>query len=223
MSNYIYYSRNTCRMCGEYSLKKGMSLTPTPPGNDFLKKHELEIDERKYPLDLYFCQTCFHIQLGHIVNPKILYQKNYTYVSATSAHFVNHLKICNLNAWRFEFRTWFINNWYWFKWWNNSEFFKEAGMQVLGVDPLHRHCPKANDAGIETIGSFFSFKLAREIKRSMVLKLITSHNACAHIDDLLDVIKGVAYCLDDDGVFVVEGYFLDVYENIWFDTITMNI
>ena len=50
--------------------------------------------------------------------------------------------------------------------------------------------------------------------------MITSHNACAHIDHLLDVIKGVTYCLDDDGIFVVEvGYFLDIYENIWFDTI----
>ena len=69
-----------------------------PPGNDFLKKHELEIDERKYPLDLYFCQTCFHIQLGHIVNPKNSLSKELGKVSATSAHFVNHLKIIESNA-----------------------------------------------------------------------------------------------------------------------------
>ena len=89
-------------------------------------------------------------------------------------------------------------------------------MWILTVDIAQ----KANDAGIETIGSFFSFKLAREIKKKQEAgKLITSHNACAHIDDLLDVIKEL-HIADDDGVFVVEvGYFLDVYENIWFDTI----
>ena len=49
---------------------------------------------------------------------------------------------------------------------------------------------------------------------------ITSHNACAHIDQLDDVFRGVEHWLADDGVFGLEvGYFLDVYQNIWFDTI----
>ena len=147
-----------------------MSLTPTPPGNDFLKHHELDIDERKYPLDLYFCQSCFHIQLGHIVNPKILYQKNYTYVSATSAHFVNHLKnYATLMLERFNLEPGSLiidigsNDG------TTLSFFKEAGMQVLGVDPAIDIAQKANDAGIETIGHFFSLKLAKESKRSMAL------------------------------------------------------
>ena len=51
-------------------------------------------------------------------------------------------------------------------------------------------------------------------------KYITSHNACAHIDDLLDVVKGVEHWLAEDGVFVLEvGYLVDVYCNTWFDTI----
>ena len=37
-------------MCGEVSLTKVISLTPTPPGNDFLKKEELGRDEPVYPL-----------------------------------------------------------------------------------------------------------------------------------------------------------------------------
>ena len=62
-----------------------MKLTPTPTGNDFLNKEELEFDEIKYPLDLYFCETCHHVQLGHVVDPKILYQKNYTYLVVLQA------------------------------------------------------------------------------------------------------------------------------------------
>ncbi|MCS5622678.1 MAG: SAM-dependent methyltransferase, partial [Candidatus Marinimicrobia bacterium] len=79
-------------MCDDNSLVGVISLTPTPPGNDFLTKEELGRDEPVYPLDLYFCKECYHIQLGHVVNPSILYQNNYSYVSATSAHFVNYLK-----------------------------------------------------------------------------------------------------------------------------------
>ena len=68
-------------MCGESLLTKVMSLTPTPPGNDFLTKEELGRDELVYPLDLYFCEVCHHVQLGHVVDPKILYQKNYSFKS----------------------------------------------------------------------------------------------------------------------------------------------
>ena len=70
-----YYFRDSCRMCGEVSLTMGMSLTPTPPGNDFHSKEELGREEPIYPLDLYFCEDCYHVQLGHVVDPQILYQK----------------------------------------------------------------------------------------------------------------------------------------------------
>ena len=36
MNESRYYFRDTCRMCNSNQLKKTVSLTPTPPGNDFL-------------------------------------------------------------------------------------------------------------------------------------------------------------------------------------------
>ena len=62
-------------MCNSKSLVEAMSLTPTPPGNDFLAKSELGREEQIYPLDLYFCQVCHHIQLGHVVDPKYFIKK----------------------------------------------------------------------------------------------------------------------------------------------------
>ena len=56
MSESSYYFRNRCRMCDSKLLTKTVSLTPTPPGNDFLTKAELGIHEPVYPLDLYFCE-----------------------------------------------------------------------------------------------------------------------------------------------------------------------
>lgn len=51
---FNYYLRDSCRMCGGTSLIRVMSLTPTPPGNDFLTKDELGRDEPVYPLDFNF-------------------------------------------------------------------------------------------------------------------------------------------------------------------------
>lgn len=222
MDSVNHYLRDTCRMCNSKSLNRALSLTSTPPGNDFLSKNDLGKKEYTYPLDLYFCQTCNHVQLGHVVDPKILYQKNYTYVSATSKHFISHLEnYANEMVEMFNLKK-------------NSlvvdigsndgtclSFFKQNKMKVLGVDPAIDIAKKATKDGISTVADFFNYDLAIELKNKYgAAKFVTSHNACAHIDNLYDVIKGVNLFLDEDGVFVLEvGYLVDVYENTWFDTI----
>ncbi len=209
-------------MCNSSSLSKAMVLTPTPPGNDFLTEEELGRNEDIYPLDLYFCSECFHIQLGHVVDPKILYQKNYTYVSATSNHFVNHLEnYAKEMIERFQLKEESmvvdIGS-------NDGtclSFFKANGMRVLGVDPATEVAQLANKNGIETVSDFFNYEVAVMLKKKYGnVDFITSHNACAHIDNLIDVIRGVEFLLKKDGVFVLEvGYFVDVFTNTWFDTI----
>jgi SAM-dependent methyltransferase len=100
-------------------------------------------------------------------------------------------------------------------------FFAQAGMKVLGVDPATEIAEQATKSGIDTIGEFFSPELALRLRRERgPAAFITSHNACAHIDDLEGVFRGVEHWLADDGLFVLEvGYLLDVIENTWFDTI----
>ena len=217
-----FYRKENCRLCGSLSLEKSLVLTPTPPGNNFLKKIEEGEEEREYPLELYFCTQCFHIQLGHVVDPSFLFQNNYSYVSSTSSVFVQHLK---------DYSEYVIDK---FGIGKDSlivdigsndgtclSFFKKNGMRVLGVNPAEEVSNIAIDNGVETINDFFTDNLANEIKLKYgQAALITTHNACAHIDNLCDVIKGVESLLDEKGVFVMEvGYFVDVFENKWFDTI----
>jgi SAM-dependent methyltransferase len=222
MENSDYYFRDNCRICSSKKLTKAFELAPTPPGNDLLKKTEIGREEGEYPLEVYFCENCFHIQLGHVVKPEILYQKNYTYVSGTSHVFVNHLR---------QYASSIINNY------NLNQdsfvidigsndgtclsFFKEKGMRVLGVDPATEISLEASKRGIETISEFFSLNLAINLKKKYgPADFITSHNACAHIDDLFDIVQGVKHLLNKNGLFVFEvGYFVDVFSNSWFDTI----
>jgi len=217
-----YYFKESCRMCDSGSLVKAVSLTPTPPGNDFLSEGELGREEPVYPLDLYFCKECHHIQLGHVVDPKILYQKNYSYVSATSSHFVNHLKsYVEDMVERFSLESGDLVADIGSNDGTCLSFFKEKGMTVVGIDPATEIAEKATESGINTVSDFFGHELAVELRKEYgAAKYITSHNACAHIDNLFDVVKGVEHWLDKDGIFVLEvGYFVDVYNNTWFDTI----
>ena len=217
------YQRTTCRMCESLRLEKVLALTPTPPGNNFLSEAELDFPESAYPLRLFFCRDCHHIQLGHVVDPKILYQKDYFYVSGTSSKFVEHLNDYALETIKYlrlksDSLVVDIGS-------NDGtclKAFQQAGInKILGIDPATKIAQRATESGIKTIADFFSHDLAKELlKKFGPAKLITSHNACAHIDHLDDVFRGVQYWLDDDGVFVLEvGYLLDVYENAWFDTI----
>ena len=48
------------------------------------------MEEFLFPLELYSCKNCGHVQLGHIVDKKHLYQTGYHYVSSTSKVFVKH-------------------------------------------------------------------------------------------------------------------------------------
>lgn len=217
-----YYFKESCRMCDSGSLVKFVSLCPTPPGNDFLTEDELGRDELIYPLDLYFCKECHHIQLGHVVDPKILYQKNYSYVSATSLHFVNHLKsYVEDMVERFSLEATDLVADIGSNDGTCLSFFKEKGINVVGVDPAIEIAKKATESGINTVANFFGYELAVELRKEYgAANFITSHNACAHIDNLFDVFKGVEHWLDKDGIFVLEvGYFVDVFNNTWFDTI----
>ena len=217
-----FYLRKTCRVCDSINIHKSFELTPSPPGNNFIKKEQLDSVESVFPLDLFFCEDCHHVQLGHVVDPSFLFQNNYSYVSATSPVFVDHLSLysdhisnlLDLNPSSFIIDIGSNDG-------TCLSFFKKKGMNVLGVDPATEIANNASKKGIETIPDFFSKHLAADIlSKYGKANLITSHNACAHIDDLASVIEGVEVLLEQDGVFVMEvGYFLDVFQNKWFDTI----
>ncbi len=217
-----FYKKNYCRVCGSYNIKQSLKLTPTPPGNNFLSEENLNTPEETFPLELYFCEDCNHIQLGHVVEPEFLFQNNYSYVSATSKGFVKHLetysdiitKRINLSEKSFIIDIGSNDG-------TCLNFFKQKNMQVLGIDPAEEVSQIANNNGIETLNEFFNKGIAESIRSEYgQADLITSHNACAHIDDLRGVIDGVDILMNDASIFVMEvGYFLDVFQNKWFDTI----
>ena len=214
-----HHKRTRCRLCGSPAFERVLDLTPTPLANSFVSAADVGKPQAIYPLDVYRCGGCGHLQLLDIIDPKELFS-HYVYVSSTSPVMVAYLRAQANEIVRqtglkpgdlvVEFGS------------NDGtllRFFKEAGMKVLGVDPAANLAPA--DTDVPTITDFFGAEVARRIRRDFgPAKVICAYNVCAHIDDLQGVIEGVGELLAPDGRFVMEvGYLYDVYRNTLFDTI----
>jgi len=174
-----------------------------------------------YPLDVFFCEDCAHVQLLDVVDPKILFE-NYVYVSGTSPVFVAHFEfyatdvIHSLGLQKGDLVVDVGSN-------DGTllRFFKEAGMRVLGVDPAKEIARRATESGIETLPHFFTPETAAAVWEKMgPAKVVTANNVFAHVDDMRGFVRGVKGLLAEDGVFVFEvSYLADVYTKTLFDTI----
>lgn len=215
------HHRSTCRLCGSSDVSRELSLSPTPLANAFVTREALDRKQPIYPLDLFFCRRCGHVQLLDVIDPAALYE-HYLYVSGTSPVFVRHFE---------EYADYVINT---FPHPRHAlivdigandgtllRFFKDAGRRVLGVDPAREIAERTIESGIPIVVSFFTPELAERIRAKYgPASVITANNVIAHIDDLAAVMNGVRRLLSSDGVFVFEvSYLADVVEKTLFDMI----
>ena len=59
--------RDNCRLCGGKDVVCFLSLSSMPRAGAYLKKEDLSKPEILYPLDVYFCKTCYSVQLFDII------------------------------------------------------------------------------------------------------------------------------------------------------------
>lgn len=213
--------RNTCRLCSDSHLDLVLQLTPTPPANAFVPAERISEIQEAYPLNVFLCKACKHLQLLDVINPEILF-RNYVYVSSTSPAFVEHFRkyayeLIDMVTPAKDALAVDIGS-------NDGtllRFFKDRGMRVLGVDPALNIARKATESGIDTLPTFFSRDFAHRIREKYGLAtIITANNVFAHIDDLADITDGIRDLLFPDGVFAFEvSYLGDVIEKTFFDTI----
>ena len=213
-----YRHRDMCRLCNSKDLTLVFQLTPTPPANAFVKKEFLAREQENFPLDVYFCENCFHVQLLDIVDPSELFE-NYVYVSGTSQVFVDHFDRYS----KFIMDNYLDANSFVVDIGSNDgtllRFFKENGHRVLGVDPAKEITQTASKNGIETLPIFFDRSVAENIRAKYEgANVVTANNVFAHIDDLIGFIRNVRYLLKADGVFSFEvSYLADVIQKTLFD------
>lgn len=210
-----------CRVCKRKNLEKVISLGKTPPANAFLKKKDLLVKEDFFPLEVFFCKDCGFVQLIDAVSHELLF-RNYVYVSSTSPAFVSHFKEL---AEKTIFKLKLKQNSLVVDIGSNDGIllhpFKEKGMKVLGIDPAEKIAAMATKNGIETLPVFFSKETAMQVaKKYGQANLITATSVFSHVDGLDDFLDGIKELLGDQGVFIIEVYYLkELLEKNLFDLV----
>ena len=94
-------------------------------------------------------------------------------------------------------------------------------MRALGVEPTNIAKIARRENDIDTIQSFFTEALAKEIvTQHGHAKVVTATNVFAHMAPLGEVVRGIIALLDKDGIFVTESHYLmDVISGGQYDTV----
>lgn len=202
--NKDFFHKTSCRVCGGLNFVKILDLGSMPLSNAFLKKQELDREERKFPLAIYFCTNCALLQLLDIVNPELLFRQYY-YQTSTSSPLVNHfIELGN------ELLDRFIES-------KNNLIIDIGGndavlldsvrnkCRVLNIEPAKNIAKISEEKEVDTINDFFSKELAKEVfQKYGSAKVVIASNVFAHIDDLEEVLQGVKILIGEKGVFVIE-------------------
>jgi len=217
----ILARRSKCRLCDGDAFAHVLPVRPSPIGDAFVPKDRLSEPQSTFPLDAYLCRSCGHLQNLDMVRPDILFG-NYTYRTAVSLGLVEHFRKYAEDAVR-DFAVQpgalvvEIGS-------NDGSLlraFKAAGLRVQGVDAAQNVAAEATDAGVPTLGAFFTDALAEQIRSAQgEAALVCANNVYAHIDDMAGVTRGIRRLLAPDGVFIFEvSYVLGMIDNMAFDTI----
>ncbi|MDA7457732.1 class I SAM-dependent methyltransferase [Candidatus Pelagibacter ubique] len=217
-----YKKITQCRLCDSKKIKQVYNFGLIPLGNNLQKFRLQSVNCKKYPLSLMQCSKCNHFQLSISVNPKILYAKNYTYLTGVTKTFKKHFS---------DYSNWIIKK---CKIKKGSlildigsndgtclNYFKKNKMKVIGIDPAKKPSKIANTNGINTINNFFNKETSSRIKKKYgQFDFITSHNVLAHTENIQEIFLSIFDLLKEDAYFCFEiGYFKEVVKHNLFDTI----
>jgi len=211
----------SCQVCGGSNLELVVDLGHQPLCDSLRSVEDLNAPEKSFPLRLHRCLDCSLAQIDYAVDGSTVYFEEYPYRSGVTLELVEYQKessadtvadfAVNQNSLVVDIGS------------NDGTLlsgFKAQGMRVLGVEPTNI-AKIANESGIETLQSFFTEEVARDIvKEYGHASVVTATNMYAHMTSLGEVTRGIEALLDDDGIFVCEvHYLLEILRGGQYDTI----
>jgi SAM-dependent methyltransferase len=212
-----------CRHCGNGSFIPFADLQNCPPSNAMLTGEMLNEPEAYYPLVVEVCDLCFLVQVDEHKKAAEIFSEEYTYFSSFSSSWLDHARRFAEHAVDrlglgpqsrvIEIAS---NDGY------LLQYFKAAGVPVLGVDPTANTAAVARAKGIETIIDFFGADLARGqlAGTGRLGDLIAGNNVFAHVPDINDFSAGLKAALAPGGAISLEfPHLLRLIEENQFDTI----
>src|SRR5215471_2429461 len=210
-----------CRACGGTRVPVILSLGRTPLANALVPPGLPASPEPTYPLELVFCETCTLVQINETVPPELMFS-DYAYFSSYSDTMLAHARAIvervvderglgpeSLAA---EIAS---NDGY------LLQYYLQAGVPVLGVEPAANIAKVAEAKGIRTVVDFFGEALAARLAGEGIrADVIHANNVMAHVPDLPGFCRGIAALLGPEGRAIIEvPYVKDLIDHREFDTI----
>tara|TARA_B100000945_G_scaffold305265_1_gene291577 strand:+ start:2792 stop:4030 length:1239 start_codon:yes stop_codon:yes gene_type:complete len=214
------YSIDQCQISGSKNLDSILFLGYMPPVNKLIPVGEVLKQQPSYPTEIFFSQTSYLMQLGYIVDPKILFPKEYPYTSSTTKILRDNFKnlyielsknfdimeddlVIDIGSNDGNLLSNFLNK-----------------HRVLGITP-EKIGEIAISKGISTILDYFNDKVVNKIlEKYGKAKIITATNVFAHMDNIHEKLHLIKKILKEDGIFVTESHYLvTLLKKIQYDTI----
>lgn len=209
-----------CRHCGNGRFIPFADLQNSPPSNSMLTEATLYAPETYYPLVVGVCDRCFLAQVDEHKKAEEIFDADYTYFSSFSRSWLAHCeRFANSAIERFglgaESKVIEVAS-------NDGyllQYFQQAGVPVLGVEPTANTAEVAVAKGIPTLVNFFGSDFAKA-KVAGQADLICGNNVFAHVPDINDFTAGLEIALAPGGVVSLEfPHLLRLIEEAQFDTI----
>lgn len=212
--------RSKCRLCDSTDLKAEITL----PNVEVADKYSNQANARpnKYPIDLYRCNECGHIQVLDLLPLDLLFSNNYTYKPSNNKQLVEHFE--NYAKSLKEYCIGGINKSLDIGC-NDGLFLemisKHYNATVIGIDPSEEPLKEAKKKDIQTIQDFFTLEKAESIRKEYgEFDHISANNVFAHNDDLRGFTSGISRLLRKGGLFTFEiSYLVDIVEKTMVGTI----
>ena len=210
-----------CRFCDAPVSRSFADLGMSPLANTLLLPHQLANMEPFFPLHAFVCDRCFLVQVNEYEKPEAIFG-DYAYFSSYSSSWLEHARRFSQSAIaRFGLDSGHLvvelasNDGY------LLQYFNQAGIPTLGIEPAENVAAVAQQRGISTISRFFGRALADElVAEGRQADLLIGINVFAHVPDLHDFVAGISWLLKPDGVLCLEfPHLLRLIEGRQFDTI----
>ena len=195
-----------CRHCYAALTLPLIDLGLAPPSNAYLSTQQLQQPEKKYPLRVLVCQTCWLAQTEDFAQAHELFDADYAYFSSFSSTWLEHAKrYADEMSARFHLGSSShvveiaANDGY------LLQYFKATNIPCTGVEPTASTAAAARAKGIDIVQEFFGVALANMlVAQGKQADLTAANNVLAHVPDINDFVAGFTVLLKPTGVATFE-------------------
>jgi len=208
-----YTQLNECVACGKENLHPVMDLGKQPLANSYkLTKEQVQ---EEYPLAINVCYDCWHVQLTHTVDPKLMFE-DYLYVSGTTQtgrehfkEFAGYVDLRNKMDQKSVLDVGCNDG-------TQLDYFKELGYATFGVDPA-KNLLELSSKNHNVFCDYFNDDFTK--KFTVQPSIIVAQNVFAHTSNPLDFLLTAKKIMPDDGKLFIQTSQANMIRNGEFDTI----